>query len=75
MTAPKGEVMKKRLGKLFTQLAAYVLVGAAVMVGIRVIEWTVPQPEMRVIVCTYADLGELECKGAAELLRKPAKNT
>lgn len=48
-------------------LAAGVLFGA----GTRAVEWVIPAPETRVIVCTVDDFDHVEtCTSAAELLKK-----
>ena len=50
-------------------LALGVLVGT----GVRVAEWVISAPEMRVIVCTMNDFDHVEtCTSAAELLKKHA---
>lgn len=64
--------MKKDLTKIAGHLIACVLMGAAMMGGMRAVEWYVPKPDARVVVCAYYDLDELECRPAAELLRSKA---
>lgn len=61
--------MKEKLESGLISLVAYMVIGAAIMVGIRAAEWLIPQPETRVIICTYDDMGETECKAAADLMR------
>ena len=52
-------------------LALGVLAGT----GVRAVEWAIPAPEMRVIVCTMDDFDRVEtCTSAAELLKKHAAN-
>ena len=52
-------------------LALGVLAGT----GVRAVEWAIPAPEMRVIVCTMDDFDHVEtCTSAAELLKKHAAN-
>lgn len=42
-------------------------------IGVRAAEWTIPAPELRVIVCTVDDFDHVEtCTSAAELLKKHA---
>lgn len=44
--------------------------GALIGVGVRAAEWSIPAPEMRVVVCTMSDVGHVEtCANVAELLK------
>jgi hypothetical protein len=48
-----------------------ILIGGLVVVGMRIAEWIIPQPEMRVIICTANDTMKIDtCKSAADLLKK-----
>ena len=46
--------------------------GALMQLGIRAVEWIVPKPETRIVVCLASDLGEIEvCRSAASMIQKP----
>lgn len=64
------------MGKL-KELAIYGLkmlaLGVLLGTGVRAVEWAIPAPELRVIVCTMDDFDHVEtCTSAAELLKKHA---
>lgn len=54
--------MMKAIGKLLAAALGYVAVGACIMLGAVTIQWLVPKPEQRLLVCFYQDLEELECR-------------
>lgn len=62
-------VMKELAIDALKILALGVLVGT----GVRLAEWAIPAPELRVIVCTMDDFDHVKtCTSAAELLKKHA---
>lgn len=71
------ENKNERLGRAFLsllgQLVIYLTLGATVMAGMRAVEWLIPKPEIRLMVCMYDELDKLECKTAAELMQKAGK--
>lgn len=59
--------MKEKLKAAMT----VVLLGILVIVGVRIAEWTIPAPEMRIVVCFANELDQVEiCKPADELLKR-----
>lgn len=47
--------------------------GVVLGTGVKAAEWTIPAPELRVIVCTMDDFDRVKtCTSAAELLKKHA---
>jgi hypothetical protein len=54
-------------------LAKLFAMGVIVAAGVRLCEWVIPAPEMRVIVCTGNDFNSVDtCISAAELLKDRA---
>lgn len=49
------------------KVIAYILLGACVGLGIKGIEWLIPSPERRIVVCMNADTGEGICKTLADI--------
>lgn len=50
-----------------SKLIAYVLLGACVGLGIKGIDWLIPSPEKRLVVCMNADTGKGICKTLADI--------
>lgn len=49
------------------QALFYFLIGAAIMCGIRAIEWIIPKPAIVTFICIVSDAAETECKTLDEL--------
>lgn len=51
--------------------AALIAVGALLLTGIRLAEWTIPRPDTRIVVCLASDIGEIdECTQLSELMQQ-----
>lgn len=49
----------------------FLLIGVVLGTGFRIAQWVIPEPEVRVIVCTVNDFDHVEtCTRAADLLNK-----
>ena len=55
------------------QIAWMLVIGASLMLGIRAVEWLVPEPPSRIIVCMASDLGKRECRNLEELMQAKEK--
>lgn len=50
------------------QLLAYVIVGIAIMIGFRIVEWVIPKPNTMIYVCRVGEDDKVKiCKTLAEL--------
>lgn len=49
------------------KLIAYVLLGACVGLGFNGVDWLIPSPEKRIVVCMNADTGKGVCKTLADI--------
>ena len=53
---------------IFIKLIA---LGVIVMAGVRIAEWLIPAPEMKIVICLASDIGEVEiCNSLADLRKK-----
>lgn len=54
-----------------TTVAGYLLLGASVMAGMRLVEWAVPRPATKILICMVDDTGTVEvCKSLDELRKR-----
>lgn len=51
-------------------IGLFLLAGAVMTVGMRAVEWLIPQPESRIFVCMASDVGEIEVCEQLEQLKK-----
>lgn len=52
-------------------LLNFVLLGALVMSGMRLVEWAIPRPATKILVCMVDDTGTVEvCKSLADLQKR-----
>lgn len=56
--------------KTVLTLLNFVLLGVCVMSGIRLVEWAVPRPATKILVCMASDTGDVEVCKSLEELRK-----
>jgi hypothetical protein len=53
---------KNGLAQFLGAVLTYVAIGAAVMVGMRAVEWLVPAPNEELMVCNVDDITEPSCE-------------
>lgn len=57
--------------ELIKNVLKLMAIGAIVIVGVRVAEWLIPAPEMRIIVCMGEDIKKVDtCVSLKELVAK-----
>lgn len=57
--------------KFVLSASIYLFIGALMMAGMRVVEWVIPQPETKVLVCFASDAGKIsQCKRLDDLIKK-----
>lgn len=51
-----------------------IAIGALVMGGMRLAEWVIPEPEVKVIVCLADDVDRIEtCESLSDLVKRHAR--
>ena len=57
--------------KTVLTLLNFVLLGVCVMGGMRLVEWVIPRPATKILVCMVDDTGTVEvCKSLDELSKR-----
>ncbi len=60
--------MRRKFLALGIRALSWVIIGGLVMTGMRIVEWLIPEPDTRLVICSADSAGQLEvCRTLAEL--------
>lgn len=64
----------EKMKKILADGLQIIAIGVLVAVGLRLAEWVIPEPEVKVIVCMGDDVNKVEaCQSLSDLVKRHAR--